>query len=441
MIFFFLLILVLITIGSIMKNAKNDANGRSSRYSNTSRPINTSSKFDAFEYLRELERLHNAKDYVNIIAKFGNEDNFDKLHNYQLAGAYGGLGNAYYHLGNIDKAIDYFIRAYEQEPYKLLHKRNLISMYYEAKQYDKVFEWIEKMDLQGLKRDKDWADFYYILFKLVGAYEHTNQIGLAINVLKLAPLKSQYINSDLQDVFWTLGDLYEKNGEKKEALKWYQKLHTSAPSYKGVKEAIERLIAEGIKLRTVRKITEESSELYFPLTGGIDFTAFDFETANRSKTSACQIGVAVIRAGKIVYSQSWLINPKTRNFQFTDIHGINYEQVKTAPTFDIIWENIKIVFKNQRIVAHNGIRFDVPVLRTLLDHYNIPQVSFKVIDTLDIAKETWSYLDNYKLNTICEDLDIDLNHHEAQSDAIAAATILLKALQTDTNIEEKYLVL
>ena len=400
--------------------------------------IKSSNGFDPYALVRDLERLHNAEDYEGIIVRFGDEKDFDKLHTSQLPGVYGGLGNAHYKMGNMDKAIAYFERAYAQEPYKMAHKRNLMTMYYEDKQYDKVIEWADKMDLQGLKQAKAWDDFYYVLFKLMGAYEKTEHYELAINALKIAPLKSQYINKDLQDVFWALGDLHEKKGDEKEALKWFQKLHTASPNYENVADAIDRLIGKGIKVRVQNpKHTEETVGLNFPLTGGIDFTAFDFETANTSRTSVCQLGVAVVRAGEIVHAESWLINPKTRTFKFTDLHGIDYDMVKDAPTFGEIWQDIKPLFKGQRIVAHNANGFDVPVLYAMLDKFNIPPIQFKVIDTLYISRDIWSYFNNHKLSTICSELGIELNHHEAKSDAIAAAKILLHALE-DASAERKY---
>ena len=43
---------------------------------------------------------------------------------------------------------------------------------------------------------------------------------------------------------------------------------------------------------------------------GADFVAIDFETANSSRSSACAIGVAVVRDGRVVEHGSTLINPE-----------------------------------------------------------------------------------------------------------------------------------
>jgi DNA polymerase III subunit epsilon len=398
----------------------------------------TSQKYDTYDVIRDIEALHNAEQYETLVKKYGDTGAVEKLPSSQLPGAYGGIGNAYYKLGEMDAAIAYFLKAYELETYKMSHKRNLLSMYYIAQDYDKVIEWSDKMDLQRLKQEKSWDDFYYGLFKLKGAYEKMGKPEAAINALKLAPLRAQYINTDLQDVFFEMGKLHESIGEEKEALRWYQKLHTAAPQYEGVLECIDRLTANGVKTRATPP--KERIGLDFPLTGGIDFTAFDFETANQSRSSACALGVAVVRAGLIIHTQTWLINPQTKSFRFTDIHGITYDMVKDEPHFGELWQEIKPLFKGQRVVAHNGSSFDIHVLYALWEKFNIAPVSVKLVDTLYVSRSKWSHFENHKLGTICNELDIELNHHEAGSDALAAAKILLAAIEDDIESERKYLM-
>lgn len=42
-----------------------------------------------------------------------------------------------------------------------------------------------------------------------------------------------------------------------------------------------------------------------------------------------------------------------------------------------------------------------------------------ICDTLQLARETLPNIDNYKLNTLCEYFNIELNHHNALSNAKA----------------------
>ena len=57
------------------------------------------------------------------------------------------------------------------------------------------------------------------------------------------------------------------------------------------------------------------------------FVAIDFETATHRRDSACAVGLAVSRNGRIVAIRSFLIRPPTAHFSFTEIHGLRWEDV------------------------------------------------------------------------------------------------------------------
>jgi len=101
----------------------------------------------------------------------------------------------------------------------------------------------------------------------------------------------------------------------------------------------------------------------------MDFVAIDFETANESPTSACELGLAVVRNYKVVESHSWLIRPPDMRFNIhhTRIHGITAGDMDGVPTFDMLWTDVRDYFKEDLIVAHNA-DFDINVLRNLLHH-------------------------------------------------------------------------
>jgi len=87
-------------------------------------------------------------------------------------------------------------------------------------------------------------------------------------------------------------------------------------------------------------------------------------------------------------------------------------------------------------MAHNAM-FDMTVLRSLFKLYNIDVPTLKYIDSLEIARKVYPFLRNHKLNTVCEHLEIDLNHHEALSDAKGSCLIALNtmALIQDFDVE------
>lgn len=163
----------------------------------------------------------------------------------------------------------------------------------------------------------------------------------------------------------------------------------------------------------------------------MNFVAIDFETANSKRSSACAMGIVVVKNGRIVDKKSWLIRPKELRFDRINvyIHGITKEDVKDKPEFDELWDTIKPYLENQIVVAHNA-SFDMSVLRHVLDEYKIPYPSFDYLCTVAVSKATWQVQANNKLDTLANMLDINFKHHDACDDAVACAKVLLAALKT-----------
>ncbi|MEN6565513.1 MAG: 3'-5' exonuclease [Veillonellales bacterium] len=157
-----------------------------------------------------------------------------------------------------------------------------------------------------------------------------------------------------------------------------------------------------------------------------NFTAIDFETANGQRNSACQLGIAVIDAGKTVMKKSWLIKPPTDYFTFSYLHGITHETVRHAPTFGELWPEFQPYIEHKIVAAHNAC-FDIGVLMAILKTYQLPVPKFYVIDSLQVARRTWPGLKNHKLSTVADYLKIGLQHHDAGSDAAVCAEIICRA--------------
>ena len=157
-----------------------------------------------------------------------------------------------------------------------------------------------------------------------------------------------------------------------------------------------------------------------------DFVAIDFETANTNRNSACQIGICQVQNGAITGQRSWLIKPPSKIFTFSDLHGITYSMVKNQLTFIELWPVIRPYLEQQIVAAHNA-KFDMSVLSAMLAYYQLPVPEFQVVDSLDAARKNWPNLQNHRLSTVAEFLSIDLNHHEALSDARACAEIILRS--------------
>ena len=158
---------------------------------------------------------------------------------------------------------------------------------------------------------------------------------------------------------------------------------------------------------------------------GLSFVAIDFETANNNRDSACQMGIVVIENGIITEEKSWLIKPQPNTFlaRFTDIHGIDKYDVENSPRFKDIWAVIEPYISGRLLIAHN-MRFDESVLNACLLKYGLTVPKYKTLDTLALSRICFNTA-NYKLPTLCDELGIELNHHDALSDARAAAILFM----------------
>lgn len=171
----------------------------------------------------------------------------------------------------------------------------------------------------------------------------------------------------------------------------------------------------------------------------MDFVAIDFETANAKRESACSLALTVVKNNQIVDELYSLIKPETdfswRNIQ---IHGITPQMVAQAPKFDQLWPHIKQFFTPSQIVVAHNARFDNSVLQKTLAHYQIDPPHFLSLDTLATSRAFYDSLTNYKLNTICDELNINLeHHHNALDDCEACANILLSQIQNFGKISLK----
>lgn len=152
--------------------------------------------------------------------------------------------------------------------------------------------------------------------------------------------------------------------------------------------------------------------------------ALDFETSDNGPDAACALGMARIWGGAIEDTFYTLIRPPRNRVYYTHIHGLTWNMLRTAPTFAQIWPQIDgFIAGADYLVAHNAA-FDSAVLRgcCLANGINPPDQPF--LCTVRGARKGLN-LPHNRLNNVCDHLGITLQHHNAESDAIAAARIFL----------------
>jgi DNA polymerase-3 subunit epsilon len=108
------------------------------------------------------------------------------------------------------------------------------------------------------------------------------------------------------------------------------------------------------------------------------------------------------------------------------VHGIHPEDTVNKPSFAEVYPEIKKRLQGRVVVAHNE-PFDRNVLLKSMNDCGIPysdlQIADRWEDTVRIYRAKGFKPAN--LAACCERMNIDLNHHEALSDARACAKLYL----------------
>jgi DNA polymerase-3 subunit epsilon len=166
------------------------------------------------------------------------------------------------------------------------------------------------------------------------------------------------------------------------------------------------------------------------------FVAIDFETADKGADSACSVGLVRVEHGEIVKKVVQLIQPPrfvegdlfnpAPDFQFTYIHGIKPDMVASAPKFREAWPKLEGILAGAQFLAAHNAPFDSGVLAACCAAAGLPKPAHRFICTVRLARDTWKVFPT-KLPNVCSHLGIALNHHEALSDAMACAQIVIAA--------------
>lgn len=163
--------------------------------------------------------------------------------------------------------------------------------------------------------------------------------------------------------------------------------------------------------------------------------AIDFETATSRADSACALALATIQDDRLVGQKSFLIRPPRQTFEFSFLHGITWNDVKSSPTFSELIPQINHIIQDADYIAAHNAGFDRKVLHTCYGAAGIQPPKNPFICTVKIARRTWRMRQN-SLDVVCDRLHIPLNHHDHTSDALACARIVLASMDEKHPVED-----
>ena len=152
--------------------------------------------------------------------------------------------------------------------------------------------------------------------------------------------------------------------------------------------------------------------------------ALDFETADKYADSACALGMSRVEDGKVTASWYRLIRPPRPRVYFTEIHGLTWEMLKDQPTFAELWPDIHGFLAGAGLLVAHNASFDRRVLLGCCRAFGLEAPSLPFACTVK-GSRLKLHLPHHRLNDVCEYLGLELDHHNAASDALAAAKIYL----------------
>ncbi|WP_139489129.1 ATP-dependent DNA helicase DinG [Brevibacillus dissolubilis] len=168
------------------------------------------------------------------------------------------------------------------------------------------------------------------------------------------------------------------------------------------------------------------------------FIVVDFETTGnqpRQGDSIIQIGAVIVDDGQIVDTYSTYVNPERPIPPFiTQLTGINDEMVADAPKIDEVLPEMLRRLDGRTFVAHNA-NFDLTFLQEALVSQGYYPFDGDVLDTVELARFLLPMQGGYRLIELANDFDIEHdNPHQADSDAMATAHLLLRLLGILTDL-------
>ncbi len=161
-----------------------------------------------------------------------------------------------------------------------------------------------------------------------------------------------------------------------------------------------------------------------------EFVVFDLETTGLKKEidRIIEIGAVKVRSGEIVDKFSKFVNPHVPlEEKIVKLTHITDDMLAEAEDASVVLPEFLEFIGESVLVAHNA-SFDVGFIRQWCIENNV-KISPTVLDTVELSKTLFPELKNFKLDTVCERLNVSLeNHHRAVDDAGATAEVFVKCI-------------
>jgi len=172
-----------------------------------------------------------------------------------------------------------------------------------------------------------------------------------------------------------------------------------------------------------------------------EYCVFDFETTGTSPkvSRVIEIGIVRVKKMEVVETYQSFINPGMRIPSFiTQLTGISDDDVRDAPFFDELIDEIVAFFGNSIIVAHN-MQFDYSFLKNEFLRADQELITNPTLCTLRLARKLYPELKSKSLSSLTKHFNLrHKNIHRALGDSTVTSKLLirmLKELKEDHHVE------
>ena len=157
-----------------------------------------------------------------------------------------------------------------------------------------------------------------------------------------------------------------------------------------------------------------------------NFAALAVETANHDFASVCDLGVAIVRRGKIVKCLHYLVQPEGNVYeeQFTGWHGISAADTEQAPPFAEVWAQVAPMLRKLPLVVYSG--GIAARLQEAFDKASLPRPEFSLLQNLLLARQRFPELASHNFYDVAEHIGHPIAEPGARAKAEACAHITMR---------------
>ena len=168
------------------------------------------------------------------------------------------------------------------------------------------------------------------------------------------------------------------------------------------------------------------------MNGFGSFVGIDLEWASSIPGNLCEVGVVWFEDGVVVESFKSLvrpIHPEWGTWQYLNL-PYRLEDAMKAPSFAEVWSELRPRLAGQTLIAHNAPSAEAIYLGSALAHHGLPPpAESELYCSLQLAKRVWPDRTAHGLRRMAALLDLELDHHDPESDARACGDVVVAAAQ------------